>query len=374
MPTPIRRRFSVQTLLQDKAATGQTLDHVMLLVDQDTAPSPRYITVSLDDWSETLTEGEQDYEFAETFFSQELKPETLSIVYRDVLASPETVAEALDDAVALGLSWYWQCYAGVTDSADDIQAQQDLAAYGESFEDRVETVLMTQDVNAYDAGANTDIGALLRAISSNRASVIFHPASVTLVDGAKDLSKQRPDAAILGRMTPTTEGAEQWDWHALVGVSDSNLTAAQQNVLSDQGTGKGYNFIEQMKNTTFIHMFRGRTVTDREIRIQWGADWHDVSFETGLANYAFQNPLMAFDDETFADAESIAYQWRDEALSRRIIVNTAERPAVIKFPDPDTIDASTRASGVATLNDVYDYYLNSAIDEWKITGNWRLGQ
>jgi hypothetical protein len=175
-------------------------------------------------------------------------------------------------------------------------------------------------------------------------------------------------------MSATEEGSAQWDWHALVGVSDSNLTAAQQDVLGKFGTGKGYNFIEQMKNTTFIHMFRGRTVTDREIRIQWGADWHDVSVETGFANYAFQNDLMAFDDETFADAESIVYQWRDQALARRIIVNTAANPAVVKFPDPDTIDASTRASGVATLSDVYDYKLNSAIDEWNITGNWSLGQ
>ncbi len=372
MPTPIRRRFSVQTVLKDKAATGQTLDKVMLLVNQSTAVTTRYVEVSLDDWSETLTDGTVEYKFAQTFFGQVLKPESLTLIYRDDTESPETVAEALDDAVALGGYWYWQCYAGVTDS--DISDQQELAAYGESFEDRLQTVLMTQDVNAYDAGATTDIGALLRGISSNRASVIFHPASVTLIDQVKDISTERPDAAILGRMTTTTEGAEQWDWNDLVGVSDSNLSAAQQSVLSDQGTGKGYNFIEQMKNTTFIHMFRGRTCTDREIRLQWGADWHDVSVETGFANYAFQNPLMAFDDETFADAESIVYQWRDQALQRRIIVNTAERPAIVKFPDPDTIDASTRASGVATLNDVYDYYINSAIDEWKITGNWRLGQ
>ena len=214
MPTPIRRRFSVQTVLLDKAATGQTLDHVMLLVDQDTAPAVRFITVSLDDWSETLTPATQEYEFAQTFFSQELKPETMTIVYRDVLASPETVAEALDDAIGLGAAWYFQCYVGVTDSASDIAAQQELAAYGESFEDRLQTILMTQDVDAYDAGASTDIGSLLRSISSNRATVIFHPASTTSIENGatvvKDTSKERPDAAILGRMSTTTEGAAQW--------------------------------------------------------------------------------------------------------------------------------------------------------------------
>ena len=102
MPTPIRRRFNVQTLLQDKAATGQTLDHVMLLANQATAVTTRYVTVSLDDFSETLTDGTPEYKFAQTFFGQELKPETMTIVYRDITEAPETVADALDDAVALG--------------------------------------------------------------------------------------------------------------------------------------------------------------------------------------------------------------------------------------------------------------------------------
>jgi hypothetical protein len=83
---------------------------------------------------------------------------------------------------------------------------------------------------------------------------------------------------------------------------------------------------------------------------------------------------MAFDDDTFADVEGILYNWKAQALGRRIIVDTTERPATIQLPDPDTIDATTRASGIANFADVYQYYLNSAIDEWKLTGNWRLGQ
>lgn len=368
MTTPIRRRFSVQTVLKDKAAVGQTLDHVMLVVTTALAGAVRYLTVSLDDWSEVLTDATPEYEYAQTFFSQELKPELLTFIHWDKAGAAETMDEALDDAVALGASWYFQCYVGVTDS--DITDQVTLSNYGASFEDRVETVLMTQDVNAYAAVATSDVGYLCRSTTQNRTSVIFHPASVTLVGGTVDLSEQRPDAAILGRMSTTEEGSAQWDYQSLVGVSDSNLSAAQQGDLLD----KGYNFIETFKNTAFTHLFRGRTCTDREIRIQWGADWHDVSVETGLANYAFQNDLMAFDDGTFADVESILYSWKSAALGRRIIVDTTERPATISLPDPDLIDATTRASGIADFADVYQYYLNSAIDEWKITGNWRLGQ
>lgn len=366
MPTPIRRRFSVQTVIRDRTATGQTLDQVMLLTTTAIPSGNRYEFLGLDDWRDTLTDSTPEFEFAQTFFSQELKPEFLLLIHWDK-AGAETLDDALDDAIDLGAAWYFQCYVGVDDMI--IADQLSLSNYGASFEDRVETFLMTQDDGALDPVSVTSIGFLCRSTTQDRTTIISHPSSVTLVGGTVDLSKQRPDAAILGRMSTTEEGAEQWDYNALIGVSDSNYTAAQQEVL----TGNGYNFIETFKNTVFTHMFRGRTCTDREIRIQWGADWHDVSAEVGFANYAFNNPLMAFDDETFADAESILYQIKSEALRRRIIVDTAERPAVIQLPDPDLIDATTRASGVANFANVYDYYLNSAIDEWKITGNWRIG-
>lgn len=368
MPTPIRRRFSVQTVLKDKAAVGQTLDQVMLVTTNALAGAVRYIDVSLDDWSETLTAATPEYEFAQTFFGQELKPESLIIVHWDKAGASETMEDALDDAISLGAVWYFQTYIGVDDTI--ISDQVTLINYGESFEDRLQTFVMTQDVDAYDLVSITDVGYLARSTTKNRATCIYHPASITLVGGVVDTSAERPDAAILGRMSTTEEGAAQWDYQPLSFVTDSNLSATQQNSLQT----KGYNFAETFKNTVFTHLFRGRTCTDREIRIQWGADWHDVSVETGLANYAFQNDLMAFDDDTFADVEGILYYWKNLTLSRRIIVDTKERPAFIGLPDPDTLDATTRASGVANFANVYQYYLNSAVDEWKITGNWRLGQ
>ena len=328
----------------------------------------RFIDVSLDDWSETLTSGTPEYDYAQTFFGQELKPSSLIIIHWDKAGAVESMEDALDDAISLGAVWYFQTYIGVTDG--DTADQEALVDYGESFEDRVQTFIMTQDVDALDAVSITDIGYLARSETKNRATIIFHPASITLVGGVVDTSDQRPDAAILGRMSTTEEGSAQWDYQPLSFVTDSNLSAAEQGILKD----KGYNFAETFKNTTFTHLFRGRTCTDREIRIQWGADWHDVSVETGLANYAFQNDLMAFDDDTFADVEGILYYWKNLTLGRRIIVDTKERPAVIALPDPDTLDATTRASGIANFANVYQYYLNSAIDEWQITGNWRLGQ
>ena len=161
MPTPIRRRFSVQTVLKDKAATGQTLDQVMLVITNILPSTNRYEFVSLDDWSETLIAGTPEYEFAQTFFSQELKPETLLLVYWDKAGAVETLEDALDDAVALGAAWYFQCFLGVTDS--DVTDQIALSNYGASFEDRVQTVLMTQDTEALNPVSVTDVGYLCRS-------------------------------------------------------------------------------------------------------------------------------------------------------------------------------------------------------------------
>jgi hypothetical protein len=193
--------------------------------------------------------------------------------------------------------------------------------------------------------------------------VIYHPTGT--VNGIV-LTNQRPDAAIAGRMLSTDEGADQWDWKALSLVADSGLTASQQAALRT----KGYNFVEQIKNTTFIHVFPGRLCTDREIRIQWGADWFDVNVQASLANYAFRTPLMAFDQDTFADVEGILYNWGARAEARRII-----KPGsfVVTLPDPDTVPASVRASGIANFNNVYDAELNSAIDQWRLQGTWKIG-
>jgi len=117
-------------------------------------------------------------------------------------------------------------------------------------------------------------------------------------------------------------------------------------------------------------VFPGRLCTDREIRIQWGADWHDANVQASLANYAFRTPLMAFDQDTFADVEAILYFWGGEAEKRRII-----KPGsfVVTLPDPDSVPASVRASGIANFNNVYEAELNSAIDSWRLQGSWKVG-
>lgn len=360
MPTPIRRRFKVDTLLLDKTAPVAVLDVAALISKDDTIfGSDRYKLITEDTYKTIITNtASPEYEWAQAYFGQALKPDSGLLVHWNNDA-PETVEAALDDAVSKGAAWYALCYVGT--AAADEATMQDIAEYNQSFEEKTQTVLVTNEVN--NKTLTTGIGYVLRSLSLERTSVIFHPTGT--VNGV-DLTGQRPDAALLGRMLSTDEGAEQWDYKALSFVADSGLTASEQENLR----ANGCNFVERFDKTTFTHVFPGRTVTDREIRIQWGADWFDVNVQASLANYAFGTPLMAFDDDTFTDVEGIIRFWGKNAEARRIIKKDS---LVVDLPDPDTIPASTRASGKAQFNNVYTATLNSAIDSWKVQGTWSVG-
>lgn len=364
MPTPLRRRFRVDTLLLDKTAPIAVLDVAALITKSDGlfTGGARWISVAEDDFSETVPAGTYPVENAwlTAYFGQALRP-TVALLILWNNDGPETVQAALDLAVAQNAAWYQLHYVG--NSAADIATQLAIAQYNQSFEEKTQTMLLTNDVNALSGVATSDIGCQCRNTALERTAVIYHPTGT--VNGI-DLTAQRPDGALAGRMLSTDEGAEQWDWKALSLIADSGLSAAQQTTLRT----KGYNFVEQIKNTTFIHVFPGRLCTDREIRIQWAADWHDVNVQASLANYAFRTPLMAFDQDTFADIEAILYYWGREAEKRRVI-----KPGsfVVTLPDPDTIPASVRASGKAEFNNVYTAELNSAIDSWRLQGSWKIG-
>lgn len=273
----------------------------------------------------------------------------------------ESFPDAMDDFYARGGNAYFYAYAGVNAAA--IADQQTIAAWVQSStENKAQAMFMTTDPNAAINTATSDLGYQLRNTSMERSSAIYHPAKV--VNGV-DLTGQRPDAAILGRMLWTDPGAQQWDYKTLTTASDSGLSSTEQNNLR----AKGYSFVETFTNTTFTHLFKGRTCTDREIRIQWGADWVDNNLQASLANYAFRTPLMAFDEETFTDVEALIREWLERAVDRRVILDDY----TVSLPDPDSIPASVRKSGQASFNDVYQATLNSAIDGWVVRGTWSIG-
>lgn len=369
MPTPIRRRFAVDTELLDKVATVDTLNRVALITTNDIFSGARYSLVTPDDWKSkvSFTSFPEEYNWLDAHFGQDGgSPADAYVVYWNKAATgeaAETVGDAYEDAKRRGVSAYVLEYVGknAASKADQLA----ISNYVESSEQKMEAILLTNDPQAIlDSGDNpTDAGYQARTASLNRTTFIYHPAGLDAAGGSYD--SQRPDAASAGKMIWRDAGAEQWDYHALSKVSDSNLTAGQQEILR----AKGYNFVETFANTTFTHLFPGRTVTDREIRIQWGADWFDNNLQTSLANFAFRAGLMAFDYETFNAVEALVRSWLDRALRRRIILEGY----TVNMPDPDTFTASERASGKAVLNNIYRATLNSAIDDWTVTGQWVIG-
>jgi len=367
MTTPIKRRFSVETELLDKVATVDTLNRVALITTNDIFSGARYSLVTPDDWQDqvSFTSFPEEYNWLTAHFGQDGgAPADAYIVYWDKAATgddAETVAAALNDAISKGVSWYQLQYIGKL--AADVNDQIAIAQYIQSAEQNMQGLFLTTDATALvDSGA-TDFGYRARLLSLERSAAIYHPTGLDAAGNSYDT--QRPDAAIGGKMIWRDPGADQWDYHALTLVSDSNLTAGQQTILR----AKGYNFIETFTNTTFTHMYKGRLVTDREIRIQWGADWFDNNVMASLANFAFRTDLMAFDYETFNAVEAILRAWLGRANTRRIILDDY----TVTMPDPDSFSASERASGTATMNNIYRATLNSAIDDWTITGQWVIG-
>ena len=81
-------------------------------------------------------------------------------------------------------------------------------------------------------------------------------------------------------------------------------------------------------------------------------------------------PLTAFDNPTMTQIESIIRAVSDEAVSRRIIVDTPARPLSVTIPDADTIPASQRAARKFEAFDAFHAWINSSINDYKIVGVW----
>ncbi|CAJ28463.1 hypothetical protein [Yersinia phage PY100] len=377
MTTPIRRRVSVDTEIKDKVASVDVLNRLALVHPVNAMPdNKRFILLTNDNYRENLkAEGlETPLKFFQTHFSQEGgSPADAYIIFQQVNeAGGEKVSDAVDRAIELGAQSYMYAYSETYSAKEEEQAkilaaQKELAQYVEAHEQKIQCILLTHDPDALGTETEevtvNDIGSLCRGLNLNRTTVIYHP---TGIHKGWDYTGERPDAAITGRMLYKDAGAEQWDYKELTGVHDSNLEAGEQEIL----ISKGYNFVETFTGTTFTHLFRGRTCTDREIRIQWGADWFDNNLQASIMNFMFNNTagLAAFDYPTFAAVEAIIREWGDRAMNRRIILDFE-----VTLPDPMSFTAAERKSGKAVINNAYFATLNSAIDGWVVRGKWTIG-
>jgi hypothetical protein len=240
--------------------------------------------------------------------------------------------------------------------ADDTQKEA-LGVYVESQEKLID--LVTDDPNCLLPASVDDLAYNLFTLNTKRSLVIWH----------RDTDAY-PDAAAAGRFLPEKEGTFQFEWQDLALITDSGdgtpLTTGERTALAD----KNASHIERVAPITFL--YNGLTSGGIEKRIMLGRDWFVARNREDIFTYQINTKLAAFDNTTLTAIEEIIRKNGTEAIDRRIIVNTPERPFTVTLPDADDIDTATRATHELVDLDAFQAWLNVAIHDYRIIGTWTL--
>lgn len=218
--------------------------------------------------------------------------------------------------------------------------------------------LVGSDAAAKDPADSTDVGSRLKALSTKRTLGIYteHP-------------DQYPDAAVGGCVLPAQEGTTSFAYEVLALVTDSGLdkplTKSERIALK----AKGWNWIETVGET---YLYDGITFGNEEKRIMLGRDWFVARIMEDIFTDQLNTPLNAFDNETLTKVEGYIRTRGEQAITRRILVNTPDRPFTVNLPDADDITQAERQSHKLTQYEVFKGYINSAINDYLIVGTWAI--
>lgn len=264
----------------------------------------------------------------------------------------ETPEAALQAISAIDDSYYNIHIAGASDTE-----QEDLAVYVETKEKLLDVV--TSDPNAINPASVDDLPYNMKALNLKRTLCIY-----------TEHTDEYPNAAGAGRFLPEKEGTFQFEWQDLALISDSGLTtplsASARQALFD----KNCTHVERISPITML--YNGLTSGGIEKRIMLGRDWFVARNREDIFTFQVNAKLAAFDNITLTAIEEIIRANGNEAIDRRILVDTPERPFVVTLPDADDIDAAERATHELVVFDAFSGYLNVAIHDYKIVGTWTL--
>ena len=264
----------------------------------------------------------------------------------------EDPQDALDAISDIDDSFYNVAMRGGTD-----EQKLDLASYIETKEKLLD--LVTFDADTKDPLVTDDLASELKALTLKRTLIIY-----------TEHTDQYPDAAIAGRILPTKEGTVNWAWTLVSLVTKSGLTLpltiGERNALDD----KNCNYFIDIKGN--VTMYDGITSGNEEKRIMLGRDWFVARIRESIYTDMINDDLHAFDNETLTRVEQRIWEWAEEAIDRRILVNTVDRPFTVTLPDADDIPPSERATHKLTVTDAFRGFLNSAINDYELIGTWEL--
>jgi len=248
-------------------------------------------------------------------------------------------------------------YYNVNVRGSSTAQQVALGTYIESKEKLLD--LVVTDVNAKNAGATTDTGYQLKALSTKRTMCIY-----------TEHTDQYPDAAVNGTVLPAEEGTTNWAYEVLSLVTDSGLTKPLTLTERSALKNKNYTWIETVGDSTYL--YNGITSGNEEKRIMLGRDWFIARIREAIFADMLNSPLHAFDNPTLTKVEGFIRDVADQAIERGILVDTPARPFIVNMPDADDIDQATRATHKLEVYNAFQGYLNSAINDYKIVGTFTL--
>lgn len=273
----------------------------------------------------------------------------------------ETITDAIDAIMSKDNTGYF-----VTAKFDNTKATKatEIAAFCAKIESMEKIgVVMADDPLIMDPADTTNIFAQMRALGYKRTAGIYF-------ESIASRETDFPDSAGLGAVMPAIEGTTKFCQEALVGVGVSGYIDPLTKSESDGVNENGGNVVESVGGSTY--WFDGLTFGGEEIRIMLGRDWFVTRVREDIFNYTINQPLTAFDNETLTAIGGFIRNRGEQAIRRRIGVDTAERPFTVSMPDEDDFTAAERATHEMETLEVFQLYLNSAVNEYKITGLWTL--
>lgn len=262
----------------------------------------------------------------------------------------QTLASAVIALRNMGIG-FWNINIRSSATVDELVAFAQWVETQKMFVDFVVT-----DPNAESIGATSDLGFKIKELGLDRSMVIYTQRS------------DFPDAAANGCVLPAKEGTTSFAWEELKSVADSGKTEPLSQTVRGVLKSKGYVWIETIESNTIL--YDGITSGNEEKRIILGKDWYEFVIQSRIFLMQLSSPLMSFDNETMTKLEGVIKTVSDEAVARKIIVDTAKRPLTVNLPDADDIPEEQRKAHKFIELNAFEAWVNSAINDYKIVGVW----
>lgn len=274
----------------------------------------------------------------------------------------ESIVDAIDALRAANDTGIFYTAKFTTASAS-ARATEILAMAGKVEALNKFAVVTADDTDIKNSAVTTDIFSQLDTLAYKRTMGIYFEA-------ISSRPKLIPEAAVLGCVIPAEEGSTAFNQEDLTGMNASGYSAPLSKAQTDVIVTKGGNVIESVAGYTYL--YNGNTFGGVELRIMVGRDWFLNTIASAVFSYQMSVPLAAFDDETIAAITAIVKTTGEEAIRRRILVDTVARPFTVTPPDADDFTQAQRASHVMSITDFFQGYLNSSVTDYLLVGTWTI--